>query len=319
MRLFINERQEKTQTPEQQIQAAQAVALYCELLRAQGKVPEIIGAGGLPRQRERMPQQAPLPACGGTRADSLRGKGAPVGPAQGETIAQRLAAASKTRQYSPKTLQAYALWTTQFRSCTGDQTPEALSAAEVKASLPPLAVKGTVSAATQTQAVTARLCLCRHVLKQDCGDHRDIPRARRTSYLPVVLARRELAAVLKQLSPPSDLVVKLLSGCGLRLCEGLQLRLHNFNFDAGILTLHDGKGKKDRTVPLPQSILPDLQAQLERVRKLHDQDSAAGYAGVFLDGLREKKYPAAPRELGWQGCLPAKPLTLVPVQGEYRR
>jgi len=87
----------------------------------------------------------------------------------------------------------------------------------------------------------------------------------------------------------------------------------------GILTLHDGKGKKDRTVPLPQSILPELQAQLERVLKLHDQDIAAGYAGVFMDGLLEKKYPAAPRELVWQWFFPAKTLTLVPVQGEYRR
>lgn len=101
--------------------------------------------------------------------------------------------------------------------------------------------------------------------------------------------------------------------------EGLKLRWHNCNFAAGILTLHDGKGKKDRTVPLPQSILPALQAQLERVMKLHDQDSAAGYAGVFREGLLEKKYPAAPRERVWQGFLPAKTLTLVPVQGEYRR
>ena len=38
-----------------------------------------------------------------------------------------------------------------------------------------------------------------------------------------------------------------------------------------------------------------------------------------MDGLLEKKYPAAPRELGWQWFFPAKTLTVVPVQGEYRR
>jgi integron integrase len=194
-----------------------------------------------------------------------------------------------------------------------------LSAAEVKAYLTHLAVKRKVSASTQNQAFTALLFLFRQVLKKEFGDHRDIPRARRTKYLPVVLSRQEIEAVLKQLSPPYDLVVKLLYGCGLRLFEGLKLRLHNFNFDAGILTLHDGKGKKDRTVPLPQSLRPELQAQLERVVKLHDQDSAAGYAGVFLDGLLEKKYPAAPRELIWQWFFPAKTLTLVPGQGKYRR
>ena len=106
MRLFLTTLPEKTQTPAPQKQAAQAVALYCEVWRAQGKVPGSIGAGGLPRQRERLPHTAPLPARGGTRADSLRGQGVPVVPAQGETIAQRRAAAIKTRQYSPKTLTA---------------------------------------------------------------------------------------------------------------------------------------------------------------------------------------------------------------------
>jgi integron integrase len=319
VRLFLTKLQEKKQPPAQQKQAAQAVALYFALWRTQEKVAETIGDGGLPRQGERMQHTASLPARGGASADSLRGKVAPVVPGEWETIAQRLAEEIKTRHYSPKTLKAYALWATKFRSFTGDKTPDSVSAAEVKAYLTYLAVQGKVSASTQNQAFNALLFLFRHVLQKDFGDHRDIARARRTRYIPVVLARQEIEAVLKHLSPPYDLVVKLLYGCGLRLFEGLKLRVHTFNCDAGLLTLHAGKGKKDRTVPLPQSILAELQAQLERVRKLHDQDSAAGYAGVFLDGLLEKKYPAAPRELVWQWFFPAKTLTLVPVQGEYRR
>src|SRR5712692_3154205 len=70
VRLFINKLYEKKQTSEQQKQAAHAVALYFELLRAQEKVPGIIGAVGLPRQRERMQHTTPLPARGGTSADS---------------------------------------------------------------------------------------------------------------------------------------------------------------------------------------------------------------------------------------------------------
>ncbi len=67
--------------------------------------------------------------------------------------------------------------------------------------------------------------------------------------MPTVLSRKEIDAILEQLSYPHDLVVKRLFGCGLRLFEGLQLRVGDFNFEAGILTVH-GKGKKDRTVPL---------------------------------------------------------------------
>jgi site-specific recombinase XerD len=66
--------------------------------------------------------------------------------------------------------------------------------------------------------------------------------------------------VLKQLKYPYNLVIKLLYGCGLRLFECLKLWVHNFNFDAGILTIHDGKGKKDRTVPIPQSIQSELSS-----------------------------------------------------------
>ena len=72
---------------------------------------------------------------------------------------------------------------------------------------------------------------------------------------------------LKRLAPPYDLVVKLLYGCGLRLFECLRLRVHCMNFDAGILTVHDGKGQKDRTVPLPETILPELRGHLESLKE----------------------------------------------------
>jgi len=82
-----------------------------------------------------------------------------------------------------------------------------------------------------------------------------------------------------------------LFGCGLRLFEGLQIRVSDFNFEAGKLLVH-GKGKKDRTVPIPESITQELKAQIEKVSKLHEEDLAAAYEGVFLDDEIEKKYPA---------------------------
>jgi len=71
------------------------------------------------------------------------------------------------------------------------------------------------------------------VLKRDFGEHKDVPRAKRSTYIPVVLTRQEIDAVLQHLRPPFDLVVKLLYGCGLRLFECLKLRVQNFNFDEG--------------------------------------------------------------------------------------
>jgi site-specific recombinase XerD len=115
------------------------------------------------------------------------------------------------------------------------------------------------------------------------------------------------------------LIAKLLYGCGLRLFECMNLRVNDLNFDTGILTVHDGKGKKDRTVPLPEKIIPELKDHLEFVISLHQEDLKSGYAGAFLPNRIEKKYKNAARELVWQWFFPAKTLTFVAEKNEFRR
>jgi integrase len=115
-------------------------------------------------------------------------------------------------------------------------------------------------------------------------------------------------------------VVKLLYGCGLRLFECVKLRVENFNFDAGVLTIHDNKGQKDRTVPLPQSIVRELKGRLEQVKDIHQKDlDNSECAGTFLDNRLEKKDKNAPRELVWQWLFPARVLTFVPEENKMRR
>jgi integrase len=123
---------------------------------------------------------------------------------------------------------------------------------------------------------------------------------------------------LSHLEHPFNIVVGLLYGCGLRLFECLGLRVQNFNFNDGILTVH-GKGGKDRTIPLPKKLFPKLKTQLEVVGELHGKDLAAGYAGVFLPDALEKKYPTAAKDFIWQWFFPQKGLTLIPGTKEYRR
>ena len=225
----------------------------------------------------------------------------------------------KLRHYSPKTLAAYRGWVRQMQGFTRSKDPQLLSSKDVKDFLTYLAVRRKVSASSQNQAFNALLFFYRHVLKKEFGEIRDIPRAKRKPYIPTVLSREEVDAIITRLRSPYGLVVKLLYGCGLRLLECLRLRVQDINFDTGILTVHDGKGKKDRTVPLPETILPELKAQQESVIALHQKDLEAGYAGTFLVGLLEKKYENAAKELVWQWFFPGKTLTFVPEIKEYRR
>ncbi len=236
-----------------------------------------------------------------------------------DAVIAKLADEITTRHYSRKTLITYANWIRKYQNYLENKPPASLSAEDVKAYLTYLAVNCKVAASTQNQAFNAILFLYRHILKKDFGDHKDIPRAKRSSYIPTVLTRKEIDAVLRHLPNPYDLVVKLLYGCGLRLFECLKLRVQNFNFDEGILTIQDGKGKKSRTVPVPRSIMPELTAQIERITRLHDEDRASGYAGAFLDDSLEKKYRNASKEFVWQWFFPQESLTKIRETGELRR
>ena len=86
-----------------------------------------------------------------------------------------------------------------------------------------------------------------------------------------------------------------------------------------LVTVHDGKGQKDRTVPLPEKMLPELREQMEVVCGQHREDVAKGYAGVFLPTQLDRKYRKAARELAWQWLFPARSLTRIPDTEERRR
>ena len=230
-----------------------------------------------------------------------------------------LAAEIKVRHYSPKTLKSYAVWVRKFQFFTTNKEISAVSSADVKEYMTFLAVRQKVAASSQNQAFNALLFFFRHVLKQDFGDQTGNVRAKKIKFIPTVLSREEVDAVLKHLGSPYALVVKLLYGCGLRLFESVSLRVENFNFDAGILTVH-GKGQKYRTVPIPRAIVAEMKAQLEQVKVILQQDlDNSRFAGTFLDHRLEQKYKNAPRELVWQWFFPARVLTFVPEEKTLRR
>ncbi len=221
------------------------------------------------------------------------------------------------QHYSPKTLKTCMHWARHFRTYTGSKYPQALSSEDVKAFLTSPAVTENVSASTRNQAFNALLFFYRHVPSKEFGKLEGVVRAKQRPCIPVVLSREEIDAILTLLPTPCDLVVKLLHGCGLRLFECL--RLHCLDFDAEFPTVHDGKGQKDRTVPLPRPIMPELRSRIQFLKDLHPQDLASGYAGVFPVGALDRKYKNAAKELVRQWIFPAKELAHVPEANEYRR
>ena len=225
----------------------------------------------------------------------------------------------KIRHYSPKTLKAYRSWIRQFQTFTKSKDYQQLSQQDVVDFLSFLAVEKKVSAASQNLAFNSLLFLFKRVLKKEFGEIKGVARAKRKPYIPVVLSRDEIDLIFDHLDDPVDLVAKLLYGCGLRLFECLKLRVQDFNYDAGILTIHNGKGKKDRTVPIPQSIVPNLQKQLQKVVAVHKADIQAKFSGTFLPDRLDQKYKNAAKEFVWQWFFPARSLTFIADTKEHRR
>ncbi len=159
------------------------------------------------------------------------------------------------------------------------------------------------------QAFNALLFFYRHVLRREFGKIDGVVRAKRRPYVPVVLSRGEVDAVLERLPAPYRLVGALLYGCGLRLSECLELRIHCFNLDSGLLTVHDGKGQKDRTVPLPARLLPEIREQIEAVRRVHKEDLALDTPACSCRGNWIRIDRNAAREFIWQWFFPAATLT----------
>jgi integron integrase len=340
VRLFIEKLKKKNQSPEQQKQAAHAVSLYFEMTndkhrgQSHSTTPllSVRKSGQSPQLTEGLTVSAPnklkvpsnpsvppfvSPLSGKSRFNDWNCLKKTDSP-EWDKLIVNLSEEIKTRHYSRKTLKAYADWCRHYQRYLKNKPPEELSESDVKQYLTYLAVQCKVAASTQNQAFNALLFLYRHILKKDFGEHKDVPRAKKSKYIPVVLSRKEIDSVVKHLEHPYDLVVKMLYGCGLRLFECVNLRVKNFNFDAGILTVH-GKGSKDRTVPVPQAIMPELTTQLERIKKLHDEDLSAGFSGVFLDNLLGKKYPSAARDFIWQWFFPQQTLTYITATKEKRR
>ena len=197
--------------------------------------------------------------------------------------------------------------------------PQEMGAQEIEAFLTHLAVHENVAAATQNQALQAILFLYRAVLGREITQPIQALRARKPKRLPTVLTRPEVQTLLSYLSSPHLLIAQLLYGSGLRLMEGLRLRVKDLDFEYRTITVRDGKGEKDRITILPESLIESLPKHLEGVQRLHQQDLSQGYGAVYLPDALARKYPNAEREWGWQWVFPSPRLSPDPRAGVIRR
>ena len=226
----------------------------------------------------------------------------------------------RRRGMAHSTEKNYVHWYKRFVKFHSMKHPKELGQPGVEVFLNCLAVEREVSASTQNQAFNALLFLYREVLKMEWEDL-NVKRAKVTRRLPVVLSRDEVRSVLRGTREGMPrLLLGLLYGCGLRVSEGLRLRIKDVDFSNGLIIVRNGKGGKDRCLSLPKSLVEGLKRQVQSAKLVYEGDESEGGARVSVEvALDRKSGGKFSRSWEWFWVFPAGVRGKDPRDGETKR
>lgn len=223
------------------------------------------------------------------------------------------------RHYSLRTERTYAHWVRRFIAHSGMRHPRQMGGKEVTAFLSSLATERNVAASTQNQALSAILFLYKEVLRVELPWLDEVRRAKKPRRLPSVLTQAEVRTLLAHIEGTNGLIARLLYGTGMRLMEGVRLRVKDLDLERCEVIVRHGKGGRDRVTVLPGALVAPLREHLARVREWFLSDREAGLPGVELPYAYGRKNPRAGTMWGWQWVFPAHELSIDPRTGERRR
>ena len=122
-----------------------------------------------------------------------------------------------------------------------------------------------VSPAYQQMAINAIRYLYVHVLNQQMPETQLRPKKEKR--LPTVLSIDEVKCILNSIiNTKHKIAISLIYSAGLRISEAINLKKKDIDFDRGIITIRQSKGKKDRQVPLSKNFLTLLDIYLKEYK-----------------------------------------------------
>lgn len=226
----------------------------------------------------------------------------------------------RRRGLAKRTEESYVGWYKKLVKFHNFKHPSEMNKEDVERFLTWLALEREVAASTQAQAFHAVLFLFRDVLGKPM-EGIDAVRAKKPVNLPTVLTKEEVRRLIAEV--PEGLprcFVSLLYGCGLRVNEGLRLRVKDLDFGNGIIWIRCGKGGKDRCVSLPKRLIESMERQVTRARLAYEEDEAEGGARVYVDAALDRKYGGkASRSWTWYWVFPTGKRAIDPRDGEVKR
>jgi integron integrase len=244
-------------------------------------------------------------------------------PLQSARLLDQLRERIRYMHYSLSTEKVYVYWVRLFIRWHGRggqmKHPRTMGAPEIEAFLTMLATERKVSTSTHNQALSALLFLYREVLNMDLPWMDGINRPTAKRRIPSVLTKDEVAGLLAQMEGVTALLARLLYGTGMRLMEGIRLRVKDVDFDRHVIIVREAKGNKDRVVMLPRSLVPAMRMQMLAARAVWEADRQAQRGGVETPHALEQKYPKVGQTWGWFWRFPSPTFSVDPRSGVERR
>lgn len=228
--------------------------------------------------------------------------------------------------YALRTEEGYLQWVRRLMQFTGNGAVP--SENDARLFLSHLAVETGVVVGTQKQALNAMAFYLGRVCGLDVVNLRGFSKARTSQRLPVVLSKGEITRLLgvadKEvgsggLGKAYALMLQVMYASGLRVMECVRLRVKDVDFENGYITVRQGKGNKDRRVPLARRLIGPLKDHMAEMRVLFDADRAADQVGVWMPGAFDRKAPNAGKEWTWFWIFPSPRLSVDPRTNRVRR
>jgi len=167
-----------------------------------------------------------------------------------ETMLARL----KLRNYSPKTIAVYRRCIRAFIELPGLTGTAGDREALEKYLL------GKQDEGWAPQTINVNLHAIKHFYQEMFNLHINMKLSKRTLKLPVVLAREEIETILQQITNAKHrMLITLSYGAGLRVSEAVNMKAGDVDFARGVITVRQGKGRKDRQTLLPEKLINDLR------------------------------------------------------------
>ena len=209
----------------------------------------------------------------------------------------------KYKNLSINTAHAYWNWIYKFILHNGKKHPSELTK-EVNNYLIHLSVVRKLAPKTIRQAGFALIMLYNKILKLEIP-YLELPRPQNKK-IPVVFSKDEVSTILNKLIGIDKLQAQMMYASGLRVSEVCQMRIKDVDFGNNQIVVDNGKGQKDRIVNLPNSLIPIIKHQIEKVNLLYREDlQNQNYKGVHLPDAIKNKYPSLVKSFEWQYLFPS--------------